>query len=55
MTDIAFLGCPRGVEADVLDYNMVVCEFELQARHYVNFRANIVGKGMKPRIPSAMR
>ena len=33
---------------------IVVCEFVLQSRYYVHFRANTLGKGMNPRILPAM-
>ena len=31
----------------VLDYGIVVNEFELQSCYYVNFRTNILGKGQE--------
>ena len=31
-----------------MDCGMVVREFVLQSRYYVHFRANTLGKGMKP-------
>ena len=40
--------------ANVLDCDIVVCEFELQSRYYVHFRIYTLGKGMNPFIPSAM-
>ena len=37
------VGCPSGVVAYMLDYDIVVSEFELQSRYYVLFRTNILG------------
>ena len=34
----------RGVIARVLDWNVVVSEFEIQSNYYVHFRTNIFGK-----------
>ena len=47
-------GCPRGVMVKAMDFGIVVCEFKLQSFYYVHFRANTLGKGMKPLILSAM-
>ena len=47
-------GCPRGVMVKTMDCEIVVCEFELQSRYYVHFRANTLGKGMNPLILTAM-
>ena len=33
-----------------LDCGIIVREFVLQSRYYVNFRANTLGKGMSPLI-----
>ena len=38
------------IEANILGYNILVSDFELQSRYYVHFRANTFGKGMKPLI-----
>ena len=37
-----------------MDCGIVVCEFVLQSRYYVHFRANTLGKGMNPLILPAM-
>ena len=37
---------PCDVVANVVDCDLVVSEFELQSRYYVNFRTNTFGKGM---------
>ena len=37
-----------------MDYGIVVREFVLQSRYYVNFRANTLGKGMHPLILPVM-
>ena len=37
-----------------MDCGIVVSEFVLQSRYYVHFRANTLGKGMKPLILPAM-
>ena len=47
-------GCPHGVMVKALDCRIVVCEFVLQSRYYVHFRANTLGKGMNPLILPAM-
>ena len=48
-------GCPRGVMVKAMNCGIVVREFVLQSRYYVHFRANTLGKGMKPLIlPPAM-
>ena len=46
-------GCPRGVMVKVMDCGIVVREFVLQSRYYVHFRANTLGKGIKPPYPSS--
>ena len=47
-------GCPRGVMIKAMDCGIVECEFVLQSRYYVHFRANTLGKGMNPLILPAM-
>ena len=42
---------PRGVMVKAMDCGIVESEFELQSRHYVHFRANTLGKGMKGMNP----
>ena len=37
-----------------MDCGVVVREFELQSRYYVQFRPNTLGKGMNPLILPAM-
>ena len=45
----------RGVMVKAMNCGIVVCEFVLQSRYYVHFRANTLGKGMNPLIlPPAM-
>ena len=46
--------CPRGVMIKVMDCGIVVREFVLQSRYYVDFRTNTLGKSMKPLILPAM-
>ena len=46
-------GGPRGVMVKTMDCG-IVCEFVLQSRYYVHFRANTLGKGMNPLILPAM-
>ena len=41
---------PYGVMAKVLDYGIIVSEFELQSCDYIHFRTNTLGKGMNPLI-----
>ena len=43
-------GCPYGVMVKVMDCRIVVSEFVLQSRYYVQFRGNNLGIGMNPRI-----
>ena len=51
----SLLGCPRGVMVKAMNCGIVVREFVLQSRYYVQFRANTLGKGMNPLIlPPAM-
>ena len=40
----------HGVVANVLDYEIVISEFEPQSSYYVHFQTNIFRKGMKPLI-----
>ena len=47
-------GCPRGVMVKAMDCGIVVSEFVLQSRYYVQFRANTLGKGINPLILPAM-
>ena len=47
-------GCHRGVMVKAMDCGIVVCEFVLQSRYYVHFRANTLEKGMNPLILPAM-
>ena len=47
-------GCPRGVMVKVMDCRIVVCEFVLQSRYYVHFRATTLGKGINLLILPAM-
>ena len=40
----------RGVLANMLDYDIVVSEFELQSHCYIHFQTNTLGKGMNTLI-----
>ena len=42
-----------GVVAELLDYDMVVSEFELKSRYYVHFRTNNLLEGMNTQIPQS--
>ena len=42
---------PCGVMVKAMDCGMVISEFIFQSRYYVHFRANTLGKGMKPSYP----
>ena len=54
-TPTSFLGRgPRGVMLKAIDCGIVVREFVLKSSYYVHFRANTLGKGMKPLILPAM-
>ena len=41
---------PYGGVINVLDYGIVISEFELQLRYHVHSRANTLDKGMNPLI-----
>ena len=41
-------------EANVMDCDIVIKEFEFQSRYYFHFWTNTFGKGMNPLIPLAM-
>ena len=43
--------CPRDATVKTMDCGIVVCEFVLQSRYYVHFRANTLGKGMNTLYP----
>ena len=43
-------GRPCDVVANVLNYNIVVSEFELKLCFYVHYRTNTLGKGTNPLI-----
>ena len=52
----AFLFCNtqgslRGFLAYVLDFDIVVSEFDLQSRHYVHFQTDTLEKGMNSLKP----
>ena len=51
---IQFRVCRGGVMVKTMDCGIVVSGFEFQLRYYVNFRMNILRKGMKPHILLAM-
>ena len=40
-------GRPRGIVTNILDCDIVVSEFKLQSRNYVNFFTNNLEKGSK--------
>ena len=40
------VGSYLGLVANMLDYDTVISEFELQSRYYVHFWINTFGKGM---------
>ena len=47
-------GDHRVVEVNVLDYNIIAREFELQLRYYVHFRTNTLRKSLNPLISQAI-
>ena len=47
-------GVYRGVIVKAMNYGIVLSEFVLQSCYYVHFRANTLGKGMKPLILPAI-
>ncbi len=51
---LPYTSCPRGVMVKAMNCGIVVREFVLQSRYYVHFRANTLGKGMRPFILPAM-
>ena len=44
-----------GVEAVMLDCEIVVCEFEFHLRYFVHFRINILGKGLNPQAVETVK
>ena len=40
----------HSIEANMLDCDIVVSEFELESRYNVDFQTNTLGKGMNPLI-----
>ena len=44
------ISCYQQYIIKVMDYGMIVSEFEHQSRYYVHFRANTLGKDMNPLI-----
>ena len=49
------LGSHPGIEANMLDCNIVVLEFKLQSCYYIHFKTNILGKRMNSlTFPSIM-
>ena len=47
---IYFSVCPCSVIFKAMDCGIVVNVFELQSYYYIHFRADTLGKGMKPFI-----
>ena len=47
-------GFPCGVMVKAMDWGIVVREFVLQSRYYVDFRENTLGKGKNSLILPAM-
>ena len=47
-------GSTRCVVVNVLNPDIVVSEFKLPSSYYIQFRPNILGKGMSLLIPQAM-
>ena len=45
--------CPRGVMVKVMDYEIIVNEFEFQSRYYVHSRTNTVGERYEHPYPSS--
>ena len=48
MNSLFHRGFPCDVVANVLDCDIVVCEFELPSRSYNNFRINTISKDLNP-------
>ena len=46
-----YVGCPRDVMVKAMDCRIVVCEFELQSRYYVHFRARYPWEKYEPPYP----
>ena len=45
---ITLLGCPRGVMVKAMHCGIVECEFVLQSRYYVHFRAKYPWERYEP-------
>ena len=43
-------GCPCGIIDEALDCGIIVSEFELRLRYYVQFQTTTLGKDMNPLI-----
>ncbi len=54
ITKLQLLGGPCGVMVKALECGIVVCEFVLESRYNVHFRANTIGKRMNPLFLPAM-
>ena len=52
-TNIGSWGSHHGVEANLLDCDIIVNEFELHSLYYAHFRINNLGKSMNPLIHSS--
>ena len=50
----SYRGCPRGVMVKAMDCGIVVSEFVLKSRYYVDLQANTLGKSMTLLILPAM-
>ena len=49
-----YMRCPRGVMVKTVDKSIVMSEFELKSRIYVQVWTNAIGKVMNPLILPAM-
>ena len=47
-----FWWSPQGVQADMVDGNIVVSMFKLQSCYYIHFQTNTLGKDMCPSPPA---
>ena len=44
----------NGLVANMLDYDIIVSEFELQSRYYIHFETHTLRRGMRPFILPTM-
>ena len=54
-TVISVLGSPCGIMANMLNSDIIVCEFKLQSHNYVHFQTDNLEKGMNLLVTHSYR